>query len=285
MSQSAPAILPQGRVLIIAGSDSSGGAGIQADIKTVTMLGGYAMTAITAITAQNTLGVQAVSSLSAALVDQQITACLDDIGADSIKTGMIGSVDMVMGVANRLARQASDLPLIVDPVMVASSGDRLVDEAALHAIRDALIPQAALVTPNLPEASLLTGLTIKTPEDQTEAGQILLEMGAGGALIKGGHLEGDLLTDVLVTPQGVSLYPSNRLKTTSTHGTGCTLASAIATGLAHGQTLEEATRSAHAYLYQAIASAPGFGQGHGPVRHNWSLPAHSVPAHQTDKTR
>lgn len=258
----------KGRVLIIAGSDSGGGAGIQADIKTVTALGGYAATAITAITVQNTLGVTGVHPVPVDMVIAQARAVLDDIGADIIKSGMLGTPELVEAVADLLA-DYPDIPLVLDPVMVATSGDQLVSDAAVSAIRDRLLPRAALVTPNAPEAERLAGLTVSTTQEQAEAGKALVAAGAAAALVKGGHLSGSVITDVLVTADMTRVFETERQHTTNTHGTGCTLASAIAARLAQGHDLPDAIEQAGRYLSEAIRRAPGFGAGHGPVHHAW----------------
>ncbi len=263
---------PQGRVLIIAGSDSGGGAGIQADIKAVTMLGGYAMTAITAITAQDTTGVHGVWPVALEAVRKQMAACLTDIGADAIKTGMLGSAALVETVAEGLDGQAREVPRIVDPVMVATSGDALVDAPAISAIASLMIPGAALVTPNAPEAEVLTGKAVDGINGQRRAAEALLERGAKGALIKGGHIPGKVLVDVLQTETGEWIFESERIETSSTHGTGCTLASACAAMIAQGQPIADAVDAARTYLHEAIRHAPGLGKGHGPVAHNWKWP-------------
>ena len=232
---------PQGRVLIIAGSDSGGGAGIQADIKAVTMLGGYAMTAITAITLQDTKGVHGVWPVPLDGVLKQISLTLADIGADAIKTGMLGSAQLVEAVAEILSEKAQLIPRVIDPVMVASSGDRLVDAKAVDAIRSELVPGARLVTPNAPEAEVLTGKTVETVDGQRRAAERLLELGANGALVKGGHIGGSKIFDVLQTTTGEWIFDSGRINTTSTHGTGCTLASAIAALLAQGRSVPAST--------------------------------------------
>ena len=261
----------KGRVLIIAGSDSSGGAGIQADIKTVTMLGGYAMTAITAITAQDTTGVHGVWPVAYDAVTQQMRACLTDIGADTIKTGMLGGVELVDRVAETIDAFARDVPRIIDPVMVATSGDRLIDDKAVSAIASVLIPQAVLVTPNAPEAEILTGKAVDGINGQRRAAEALLERGAKGALVKGGHIPGAVIHDVLQTEHGEWIFESPRIESKSTHGTGCTLASGCSALLAQGQDMAEAVEGARAYLHQAIQHAPGLGKGHGPVAHNWPI--------------
>ena len=259
----------QGRVLIIAGSDSSGGAGIQADIKTVTTLGGYAASAVTAITAQNTLGVQAVEGLSPAMVGRQMTAVLEDIGADAVKTGMLYSTDIIKAVADTLAGAGFTGHLVLDPVMVATSGDPLMAEGAVTAFREKLIPRASLVTPNLAEASVITGRPVDDLQAMREAAVAILEMGAAAVLVKGGHLKGDTLHDLLVDGKGEQLFTDQRIDSRHTHGTGCTLASAIACKLACGQELSEAVCEARSYVRDAIRHAPGFGKGHGPLGHNW----------------
>ncbi|MEP1145235.1 MAG: bifunctional hydroxymethylpyrimidine kinase/phosphomethylpyrimidine kinase [Henriciella sp.] len=261
----------RGRVLIIAGSDSGGGAGIQADIKTVTMLGGYAMTAITAITAQDTTGVHGVWPVAIEAVTAQMQACLTDIGTDTIKTGMLGSAHLVEHVAETLDQLARETPRIVDPVMVATSGDRLVDEKAVSAIASLMLPGAVLITPNAPEAEVLTGKAVDGLNGQRRAAEALLERGAKGALIKGGHIPGAVIHDVLQTERGEWIFEGERIETDATHGTGCTLASGIAALIAQGQSVSDAVEGARAYLHEAIKQAPGLGRGHGPVAHNWSI--------------
>jgi len=259
----------KGRVLIIAGSDSGGGAGIQADIKTVTVLGGYAATAITAITVQNTLGVTGVHPIPLAVVEAQARAVLDDIGADAIKTGMLGDAATVELVARLL--DDAHVPAVVDPVMVAKGGASLLADAAVAAVRERLVPRAALLTPNAPEAAALTGLAVESADDLRRAGEALLSAGARAVLMKGGHVPGDRLTDILMTPEGETVFEAERIETRHTHGTGCTLASACATGLAQGLPLTDAVARAWAYVQEAIAHAPGLGRGHGPLDHGWPV--------------
>jgi len=259
------------RILIIAGSDSGGGAGIQADIKTVTMLGGHAMTAITAITVQNTLGVSGVHAVPLDVVAAQMRAVLEDIGADVLKTGMLGTVEMVETVAAAVDDFASGIPLVVDPVMIAKGGHALLDPAAIDTVRRLMLPRATLVTPNAPEAEALTGLPVHDLDGQKRAGKKLLALGAKAALVKGGHIEGPVLRDVLVSDAGIAVLESARIETRATHGTGCTLASAIAAKLAQGESLPEAVRLARDYLMEAIRRAPGLGAGHGPLDHGWPL--------------
>lgn len=261
-----------GRVLIIAGSDSGGGAGIQADIKAVTAMGGYAATAITAITVQNTLGVSDVFPLSLDLIEAQARAVLDDIGADALKTGMLGTVETVERVAAILDTSAA--PAVVDPVMIAKGGHPLLAEAAVGAVRSLMVPRAALLTPNAPEAEALTGIVVADLDGQRRAGEALLALGAKAVLMKGGHVgDGPTVTDLLLTPTGETLLEGERVDTTSTHGTGCTLASACAAGIARGQSLEVAVAEAWAYVAEAIRRAPGLGGGHGPLDHGWRLRA------------
>ena len=260
---------PTGRVLIIAGSDSGGGAGIQADIKAVTALGGYAATAITAITVQNTLGVHGVHPLPLDLIEAQARAVLDDIGADAIKTGMLGSADVVERVAALL--DTADAPAVVDPVMIAKGGHPLLPDVAVQAARGTISERTALLTPNAPEAEALTGLAVADLDGQRRAGEALLALGARAVLMKGGHVPGETVIDLLLTPGGETLLEGERVDTRHTHGTGCTLASACAAGLAKGLPLEAAVAEAWAYVAEAIRRAPGLGGGHGPLDHGWPL--------------
>jgi hydroxymethylpyrimidine/phosphomethylpyrimidine kinase len=262
-----PATAMRGRVLIVAGSDSGGGAGIQADIKAVTALAGFAMTAITALTAQNTLGVQGVHPVPPEFLRLQLTSVLSDLGADAIKTGMLGDAATVELVASVLAEQAPGIPLVVDPVMVAKGGASLLAHDAVAHIRRTLLPLATLVTPNLPEAEILAGMAIGGEAAMRHAAEALLTLGVPAVLLKGGHLPGDEVIDILATEDGITGFRSPRIATSHTHGTGCTLASAIAAGLAQRMTLHDAVARARAYVHAAIAAAPGFGAGHGPLNH------------------
>ncbi len=265
------------RVLIVAGSDSGGGAGIQADIKTVTALGGYAATAVTALTAQNSLGVDAVHAVPADFVARQMETVLSDIGADCIKTGMLQSAAIVDVVAALIDQWVPGKPLVVDPVMVSTSGDRLVAPDAEAAIANRLLPMATMVTPNIPEAVALTGLAIETVDDMIRAARALLDLGPDAVLLTGGHLEGDEIFDVLANRDGDETFSSPRLATRHTHGTGCTLASAIATGIAQGLPLRDAIVRARAFVHQAILTAPGLGKGHGPLNHGHGIPPFETP--------
>jgi hydroxymethylpyrimidine/phosphomethylpyrimidine kinase len=255
------------RLLIVAGSDSSGGAGIQADIKTATAFGVYAMTAITAVTVQNTLGVSGWYQVPPEIVRGQIEACLSDIGADAIKTGMLGDAAMVEIVADAL--RDARAPLVVDPVMVAKGGAKLLADAAVAAIRTRLLPLAALVTPNLPECEALIGFAPMTDDDARRAAAQFRALGVRHVLFKGGHAAGPVVRDILADGETGKLLvlEAPRQETRHTHGTGCTLASAIASGLAQGLLLADAVARAHAYVQDAIRTAPGLGQGHGPLNH------------------
>lgn len=257
--------------LTIAGSDSGGGAGIQADLKTFHQYGVFGTTVIVALTAQNTRGVHSVHPVPAAMVEDQLTALARDLPPAAFKTGMLATAGLV-----RLISQAITgyrwTNFVCDPVMVATSGDRLLDPEAEAVVRSTLLPLTALVTPNLDEAAILTELEVRDHVQMEEAGRRLLELGAGAALVKGGHLPGDLMTDVLVTPDGVRRFTHARINTTSTHGTGCTLSAAITAGLALGRSLEEAVTDGLDFLHRAIAEAPGLGSGHGPVNHTVAAP-------------
>jgi hydroxymethylpyrimidine/phosphomethylpyrimidine kinase len=257
----------KGRVLIIAGSDSGGGAGIQADIKTVTMLNAFAATAITALTAQNTEGVFGVLPIAPDFIRRQIEVVLDDIGADALKTGMLHDTAVIETVTDVIAERAGAVPLVVDPVMVAKGGAPLIEPGAIDALKRLLIPRAAVLTPNLPEAEILAGHAIGDLAAMHRTAEELLGLGCKAVLLKGGHLPGDIVYDVLATATGLRVWDSPRIETRHTHGTGCTLASAIAAGLAQGLAIEPAVERARAYVQGAIASAPGFGHGHGPLDH------------------
>lgn len=251
--------------LTIAGSDSGGGAGIQADLKTFSALGVFGMSAITAITAQNTVAVTAVFELPTDLIAAQIDAVVTDIGVDAAKTGMLSSAEIIRTVAGKV-REHGISTLVVDPVMVATSGDRLLRADAVEALRMELLPLATVATPNLPEAEVLTGLTITSLEQMREAARQIVGLGAGSVIVKGGHLEGDAI-DIFYDGTHFLELPARRISTTSTHGTGCTLASAIAALLATGEPLEAAISGAKAYVTAAIERAYPIGHGHGPVHH------------------
>ncbi len=257
----------RGRVLVVAGSDSSGGAGIQADIKTITALGGYAMTAVTALTVQDTRCVHDVLPVPPGFVAAQMRAVLDDIGADAVKTGMLGNAATIAAVCDVLASRPAPLPLVVDPVMAAKGGRRLLAAAALSVLTRRLLPMATLLTPNVPEAEALTGLAIADVAAMRPAAEALLALGAAAVLLKGGHLPGEAVTDLLATAEQMQEFRAPRIVSRHTHGTGCTLASAVAAGLAQGMALADAVARARAYVRAAIAAAPGFGAGNGPLDH------------------
>ena len=263
--------LMKGRVLICAGSDSGGGAGIQADIKTVTALGGFATTAITALTAQNTMGVSSIIEVPVNFLLEQIRVVLSDLGADCIKTGMLHNVQVIEAVSEAIEKDGGKKYLVVDPVMVAKGGQELLESSALHALKSYMIVRADLLTPNIPEAELLTGLEISDIDTMRRAAHAILEMGSKAVLLKGGHLKDETLTDILVTKDVEKTFSGPRLLTKHTHGTGCSMASAVATGIAQGNTLEMAVQRARDYVFTAIKTAPQFGKGHGPLNH-----AHTV---------
>ncbi len=266
-----------GRVLVVAGSDSGGGAGIQADIKAITALQGYAATAITALTAQDTTGVHGVFPVPPEFIQSQMRIVLGDIGADCIKTGMLHSAEVIEAVCRVLETDGAGVPVVVDPVMMAKGGAALLEDDAVETLRRRIVPLAAVLTPNLPEAEALTGLAIADTDDMEKAGLALLRLGAGAAFVKGGHMTGEMIHDVLVSADGVEIFIAPRTETVHTHGTGCTLASAIATGIAQGMALRDAVARAQAYVHEAIRRAPGLGRGHGPIGH-----AHTVRAFGAD---
>ncbi len=291
----ATAASPIGRVLVVAGSDSGGGAGIQADIKSIMAQGAYAATAISALTAQNTLGVQDIMDVPPQFVVAQMRSVLGDIGADMMKTGMLATRPVIEAVAEARATLAPHLPMVVDPVMVATSGDKLLQDEAVDALKSLLVAQAFVVTPNLPEAGLLTRRDVDTLDDMKRAADTLMGGGAHAALIKGGHMSAgggasNAVTNLLAMQSGFEVFEHERLVTTNTHGTGCTLASALAGQLAgyladyladapnaaaalddkgrpSDATLTTATQTALAYVHQAIKSAPNIGGGNGPLGH------------------
>jgi hydroxymethylpyrimidine/phosphomethylpyrimidine kinase len=252
--------------LSIAGSDSGAGAGIQADLKTFAALGVYGVTVITAITAQNTVGVRAVQDVNIDVINAQLDAVADDFAIAALKTGMLSSAAIIEAVAAGIVRHGLR-PLVVDPVMIAKSGDRLLAEDAVDALRRKLLPLAEVVTPNIPEAEVLAGRAIRTRDDRLAAARAIMDLGAQSVVIKGGHSEDDPIVDLLVDSEGVHEYRAARIVTTSTHGTGCTFSAAIAAGLAVGLDLPRAVAEARDYLSRALASAPGLGHGHGPLDH------------------
>ena len=257
--------------LTIAGSDSGGGAGIQADLKTFQQFGVFGTSVIVALTAQNTRGVRAVEPVSESMVSAQLTALAEDLPPDALKTGMLAEAGLVR-LASRAIRENGWGNVVVDPVMVATSGARLLTTEAEEVMREDLLPLASLVTPNLDEAAILTGRVVHDPPTMERAGTTLLRFGAAAALVKGGHLSADTIVDVLVTPSGIRRFTHPRLETTSVHGTGCTLSAAIAAGLALGRPLESAVAAGLDFVHRAIAAAPGLGGGFGPLNHSVAPP-------------
>ncbi|TRD11775.1 bifunctional hydroxymethylpyrimidine kinase/phosphomethylpyrimidine kinase [Erythrobacter insulae] len=256
------------RILAIAGSDSSGGAGIQADIKTITMLGGYAMSAITTVTAQNSVGVQAIAPMGGAIVREQIASCVNDIGVDAIKIGMLHDVEIITAVTEGLALIDNAVPVVLDPVMVATSGATLIAQDAIAAMREMLFPRADLITPNLPELAHLLERSLDNSSQMAEAAQELGEDTGAAVLAKGGHTSDARIIDILYVPDARAVqFDHARIDTRHTHGTGCTLSSAIATLLGHGQPLEHAVRLGRNFVREAIENAPGYGLGNGPLGH------------------
>jgi len=255
----------RGRVLVIAGSDSGGGAGIQADIKAITVNGGYAATAITALTAQNTQGVFGVINTPPEFVKKQIELVLSDIGADVIKTGMLSNKGIIEAVAASL-NEYKDIPLVVDPVMVATSGDSLLNNDSVNALKSLLIARAYLATPNIPEAEILSGVSIESKEDMIKAAKVIMSIGAKNVLLKGGHGKGEVISDLLLTKNEECWFENPYINSKNTHGTGCTLASSISCHLAKGNDLQDAVGRAIDYVRKAIECSDGF----GALKHNWS---------------
>ncbi len=268
------------RALTIAGSDSGGGAGIQADLKTFAALGVYGLSALTAITAQNTLGVRAACSLAPELVEAQIEAVLDDIGASAVNTGMLSNPAIIDAVARCLARWK--LPLVIDPVMVAKGGDRLLQPEAVITLREVLLPLATIVTPNIPEAEVLTGMKIETIEDMHRAAQAIAQLGTCQVIVKGGHLAGQAI-DVFFDGEQWTDLPAERILTRHTHGTGCTFSAALTALLARGLPMMQAVTEAKAYITGAIKHAPGIGHGHGPVAHFWQWAPHASSSREDNE--
>jgi hydroxymethylpyrimidine/phosphomethylpyrimidine kinase len=257
--------------LTIAGSDSGGGAGIQADLKTFQQFGVFGTSVVVALTAQNTRGVRAVEVVPEAMVNAQLTALAEDLPPAALKTGMLAEAALVRRVA-RTIRENEWAPLVVDPVIISTSGTRLLTTEAEDVLREDLLPLAVLVTPNLDEAAILTGRVVHDITTMERAGTGLLRFGAGAALIKGGHLPGDTITDVLVTPTGVQHFTRPRIETRALHGTGCTLSAAITAGLALGRPLETAVTDGLDFVHRAIAAAPDLGGGNGPLNHTVPAP-------------
>ena len=257
---------PKSKVLIIAGSDSSGGAGIQADIKTVTALGSYAMTAITAVTVQNTTGVKSIVPINPKEIYNQVTFSSNDIRPDAIKIGMLHSAKIIRSVIKSLDK-IKIRNIVLDPVMIAKGGEKLIDNKAINLLKFTFIKKVLMITPNIPEAEILTNTKIKTKEDMIVVAQKLIKLGAKNVLIKGGHLKGKFVHDIFVNNKDIKIFNSKRVKTKNTHGTGCTLSSAIASFFSCGKTLKKSCELAIKYVNSAILTNPKFGKGHGPINH------------------
>jgi len=261
---------PQSKILIIAGSDSSGGAGIQADIKTVTALGSYAMTAITAVTIQNTTGVKSIISIDPKEISNQIEFTAKDIKPDAVKIGMLHSTNVIKSVIRSLD-VIKVKKIILDPVMIAKGGTKLIDDKAVELLKNKLIKKVSLITPNIPEAEILTNTIIKTKEDMIFAASILIGLGAKNVLIKGGHLDSKKVHDIFVNKKEIMVIKNRRITTSNTHGTGCTLSSAISTFFACGKTLKRSCELATKYVNNSIRSNLNYGKGHGPINHLSSI--------------
>ena len=257
---------PKSKVLIIAGSDSSGGAGIQADIKTITALGSYAMTAITAITAQNTTGVKSIVPIHPKEISNQILFTVKDIKPNAIKIGMLHSAKVIETIIHSL-KIIKIKKIVLDPVMVAKGGTKLIDYRAIKLLKEKLIKRVTLITPNIPEAEILTNTKIRNKEDMIFAAHKLLEIGAKNVLIKGGHLDSKTVQDILVTKSDIKIFNSKRHKTKNTHGTGCTLSSAITTFLSCGKPIKKSCELGIKYVNSGIKTNPKYGKGHGPINH------------------
>jgi len=259
-------VKPKSKVLIIAGSDSSGGAGIQADIKTVTALGSYAMTAVTAVTSQNTKGVKGITSISTKNIQMQITMVLDDIGTNAVKIGMLHNSGIIKCVY-KILKKYKLKNIVLDPVMIAKGGSRLVNSNSIKYLKKLLLPLSDIVTPNIPEAEALTGHSITNKEDMIKAAKKIISMGAKNVLLKGGHLKNKMIFDILVSKKKVKIFPKRKIITKHTHGTGCTLSSALATCLSQKKNIYKSCKISLNYVDKAILSAPGFGKGFGPLNH------------------
>ncbi len=256
--------------MIIAGSDSSGGAGIQADIKTVTALGSYAMTAITAVTTQNTTGVKSIVSIDPKEISNQIEFTSEDIKPNAVKIGMLHSKNVIKSVIKSLDK-INVKKIILDPVMIAKGGAKLIDDKAVELLKNVLIKKVSLITPNIPEAEILTNTKIKTKEDMILAASILIELGAKNVFIKGGHLKSKIVQDIFVNKQEIMTIKNKRITTSNTHGTGCTLSSAISTFFACGKSLKKSCELATKYVNNSIRSNLNYGKGHGPINHLSSM--------------
>ena len=265
------------KVLIIAGSDSSGGAGIQADIKTVTALGSYAMTAVTAVTAQNTKGVKGIVSISKENIQKQITMVSDDIGTNAVKIGMLHNVSTIKCVY-KILKKYKLKNIVLDPVMIAKGGVRLINNNSIKYLRKLLLPLSSVVTPNIPEAEVLTGCSILNKKDMIKAAKRIIDMGAKNVLLKGGHLKSEMIFDILASKREIKIFPKRKIKTKDTHGTGCTLSSALATCLSQKKNIYKSCKISLRYVDKAILSAPGYGKGFGPLNHLVSFNLRNINA-------
>ncbi len=254
------------KVLIIAGSDSSGGAGIQADIKTVTALGSYATTTVTAVTAQNTKGVKKIISIPTKIVQKQIIMILDDIGAHAVKIGMLHNANIIKSVY-KILKKYNLKNIVLDPVMIAKGGAKLINKSSIKHLKKLLLPLCTLVTPNIPEAEVLTGYSISSKEDMIKAAKKILNMGSKNVLLKGGHSKSKMIFDILATKKNIKIFKKKKINTKNIHGTGCTLSSAIATCLSQKKSIFRSCEISLRYVDKAIASAPGYGKGFGPLNH------------------
>ena len=268
---------PKSKVLIIAGSDSSGGAGIQADIKTVTALGSYAMTAVTAVTSQNTKGVKAITSIPIKNLQKQITMVLDDIGANAVKIGMLHNTNVIKCVY-RILKRYKIKNIVLDPVMISKGGSRLVNNNSIKYLKKLLLPLCSLVTPNIPEAEVLSGYSILNKTDMIKAAKKIISMGAKNVLLKGGHLRNKMIFDILVSKKKIKIFPKRKIKTKHTHGTGCTLSSALATCLSQKKNIYKSCKISLKYVDQAILTAPNYGKGFGPINHLVSINLRNINA-------
>ena len=257
---------PKSKVLIIAGSDSSGGAGIQADIKTVTALGSYAMTAVTAVTCQNTKGVKGITPISTKNIKKQIIMSLEDIGANAVKIGMLHNTSIIKCVY-KILKKYKEKKIVLDPVMVSKGGTRLIDSNSIKYLKKLLLPLCSVVTPNIPEAEALTGHSISNGEDMIKAAKKIVNMGAKNVILKGGHLKKKMIFDILVSKKKIKIFPKRKIKTKNTHGTGCTLSSALATCLSQKKNIYKSCEISLKYVDKAISTAPGYGKGFGPLNH------------------
>ena len=254
------------RVMTIAGSDSGGGAGIQADLKTFGANGVYGTSVITAVTAQNTIGVQAIAGLSLDIIEAQIDAILTDIGTDAVKIGMLVNVDIINLVADKIVEYSLD-NIVLDPVMIAKGGEKLISDNSIKNLKKFLIPLCTLVTPNIPEAEVLTGYSILSKDDMIKAAKKIINIGAENVLLKGGHLKNEMIFDILVSKKKIKVFTKKKIKTRHTHGTGCTLSSALATCLSQKKKIYKSCKISLKYVDKAILTAPGYGKGFGPLNH------------------